>query len=710
MNLTKEKLVALWNKRKEIFEESENKNLVERFNKIDRLFDEFQTITVDPLENQNKVIVQKDGGAKLEIPDIDCAYFGITNDARDFCRDRTKGKEPVNLMANDLSDGKPYWKNLIQDIGCLLSGYDFSSDILDKYNMTEEFRILSNMKSGYNDNGSLRTGGQYQAPSSQLSGNNYFFWVLKTIADIEAGTFNPQNSHLVLSYPKSGILKKEQKQREMLERRFPYKFFYMWTHKKEVIHPFSLKAYKNFITQKDDALRYDADQAMNQKYNDFVANWKAYSDGIVKIITDSDPSTSSDFATIAELSKLISIIMARETDIKNIRDLVETGNKAIILWGPPGTGKTYQATALVKEMLSIPEKETEEENEQELGKYQFSMPKDLNSSASETKEEDAQEEAKKECAQEETKEGVPQEKMEKESKQVLSGLYDIVQFHPNYTYEDFVGGISPNLNGDNLGYTLKTGRFKAFCDEAAKKENRDKKFIFIIDEINRADLSAVFGELLYALEYRGRPISIPNFSNTFTIPPNVYIVGTMNNVDKSLVSFDLALRRRFGFFKVMPNMKVLKNLSKYIEEKTLSMYIERCEKLNASISDKSILGLGEDYQIGHAYFLKIKDFLPKESAEKLKSDKPEETSVPSTEELKSDVPDDASNSPTDELESSVIEEDVVLPDLTSFELEKLWVYHIEPLLEEYLGNKLDDERIKNKIKDLRKDFTEEFEV
>ena len=674
MNLTKEKLIAFWNKREEIFGKPENDDLVKRFNKINELFDEFQTITVNADENQNKVIVQRAGDEhnKLEIQDIDCSYFGITKDSRDFCRDRTKGQEPVSLMANKLSDVEGHWKNLIQDVGCLLSGYDFSSDILEKYKMTEEFRILSNKKIAYNDNGSLLSGGQFQAASSQLSGNNYFFWVLKTIADIEAGTFNPPNSHLVLSYPKTGVLDKEQNQREMLEKRFPYKFFYMWTHKKEVIHPFSLKAYKNFITQKDETLRYDADQAMDQKYNDFVANWKAYSDGIVKTITERDPSASSDFATtIAELSKLISIIMARETDIKNIRDLVETGNKAIILWGPPGTGKTYQATALVKEMLSIPEKETEEENEQELEKYRFLIPESSNSSKK-VKADGSE--------QEETKDGTAQEITKEENKQELSGLYDIVQFHPNYTYEDFVGGISPELDGKALGYTLKTGRFKAFCDEAAKSENSGKKFIFIIDEINRADLSAVFGELLYALEYRGRPISIPNFKDTFTIPPNVYIVGTMNNVDKSLVSFDLALRRRFGFFKVMPNMKVLENLSKYINEETLSAYIERCEKLNASISDKNSLGLGEDYQIGHAYLLKIKDFLPKVSPEEPKSAESES------------------------------EENSDLPNLTTFELEKLWVYHIEPLLEEYLGNKLDDERIKNKIKDLRKAFTEEFKA
>lgn len=634
MNLTKEKLVALWNKREEIFGKPENNDLVERFDKLNELFNEFQAIKVEVDEAQKNIVVQKTGDEsnKLEIQDIDCSYFGITKDWRDFCRDRTKGQEPVYLMTTQLSNNDDGWKRLIQDVGCLLSGYNFSSDIHDGYKMKEEYRILSNKKIAYDDNGSLLTGGQYQAASSQLSGNNYFFWVLKTIEDIKTGAFNPQNSHLVLSYPKSGVLANEQNQKNMLEKRFPYKFFYMWTHRNEVIYPFSLKAYKNFITQNDVSLRYGDDQAMNQKYDEFATKWKAYSDGIVKIITDSDSSTSLEpSTTIAELSKLISIIMVQEEmDIKNIRDLVETGNKAIILWGPPGTGKTYQATALVKEMLSIPEKETEEENELELRKYGF-------------------------------------------PRKETSGSYDLVQFHPNYTYEDFVGGISPKLDGTSLGYTLKVGRFKAFCDEAAKPENSGKKFIFIIDEINRADLSAVFGELLYALEYRGRPISIPNFDKPFTIPPNVYIVGTMNNVDKSLVSFDLALRRRFGFFKVMPNMNVLEKLSRYIDGETLSAYIERCGKLNASISDKNSLGLGEDYQIGHAYFLKIKDFLLKKE-----TNKPEES------------PD--------------------LPKLTFFELEKLWVYHLEPLLEEYLGNKIDDDDTKKKIADLRKAFTEELKA
>ena len=77
----------------------------------------------------------------------------------------------------------------------------------------------------------------------------------------------------------------------------------------------------------------------------------------------------------------------------------------------------------------------------------------------------------------------------------------------------------------------------------------------MIDEINRADLSSVLGELMYALEYRGEEIRLPNFKDPFKIPGNVYLIGTMNSVDKSLATFDLALRRRFAFFKVMPNMK-----------------------------------------------------------------------------------------------------------------------------------------------------------
>ena len=203
-----------------------------------------------------------------------------------------------------------------------------------------------------------------------------------------------------------------------------------------------------------------------------------------------------------------------------------------------------------------------------------------------------------------------------------------------------------------------------------------KKYILIIDEINRADLSAVFGELMYALEYRNEEITIPNFKEEFTIPDNVYIIGTMNSIDKSLVTFDLALRRRFSFYKVMPQIPVLNTiLAAYqISQKSLSTFLSHCLKLNAQISgvnedgdsnaDKNALMLGEDYQIGQAYFAKIKDFL--------------ETDLPS--DNKQDI----------------------RPD----HMQKLWSYHLLPLLEEYLGNQVEDADIKKKLKEIEKQFVE----
>jgi len=116
------------------------------------------------------------------------------------------------------------------------------------------------------------------------------------------------------------------------------------------------------------------------------------------------------------------------------------------------------------------------------------------------------------------------------------------------------------------------------------------------------------------LEYKDKKVSIPNFKEPFVIPSNVYIIGTMNSIDKSLVTFDLALRRRFSFIKIMPNVSVLENiLAEYnIEESCLTSYVDRCKSLNERIANPSSrLNLGADYQIGHAYYGKIKDFLKK---------------------------------------------------------------------------------------------------
>ena len=201
------------------------------------------------------------------------------------------------------------------------------------------------------------------------------------------------------------------------------------------------------------------------------------------------------------------------------------------------------------------------------------------------------------------------------------------------------------------------------CDEATKDENKDVPFILIVDEINRADLSAVFGELMYALEYRGDKISIPNFQESFVIPKNIYLIGTMNSVDKSLATFDLALRRRFGFYKIMPDTSLLPQMlgKTNLSDDSTEDFAKRCELLNREIATNSTLQLGEDFQIGHAYFAKIKDFISNDE------DKQEQA-------------------------------------ISSFDLEKLWIYHLEPLLEEYVGNRIDDASVRNVFKHLKDNF------
>ncbi len=140
----------------------------------------------------------------------------------------------------------------------------------------------------------------------------------------------------------------------------------------------------------------------------------------------------------------------------------------------------------------------------------------------------------------------------------------MVQFHPSYSYEDFVEGLKPFATENNrIGLKLQEGEFLKFCNKAIAYQNEFEKanekekmkwaFFFLIDEINRAELSRVFGELMFAIENdkRGEEVTLQysylkeEENKTFIVPRNVYIIGTMNDVDRSIDSFDLALRRRF---------------------------------------------------------------------------------------------------------------------------------------------------------------------
>lgn len=175
---------------------------------------------------------------------------------------------------------------------------------------------------------------------------------------------------------------------------------------------------------------------------------------------------------------------------------------------------------------------------------------------------------------------------------------EFVQFHQNYSYEDFVMGYRPS--GDS--YELKYGIFYQFCKKA--ENHRDKKFFFIIDEINRGNLSKIFGELLMLIEkdYRGSKATLAYNGMPFSVPKNLYIVGMMNTADRSLAMIDYALRRRFSFFEMAPafESKGFKEYQHSLDNRTFNELISEIVKLNGEISrDKS---LGKGFCIGHSYF------------------------------------------------------------------------------------------------------------
>ncbi|MEM7580294.1 MAG: AAA family ATPase [Cyanobacteria bacterium P01_A01_bin.80] len=136
-----------------------------------------------------------------------------------------------------------------------------------------------------------------------------------------------------------------------------------------------------------------------------------------------------------------------------------------------------------------------------------------------------------------------------------NGFVDIVQFHPAYTYEDFVQGIRPQRINGELDYPLVNGRFLDFCEEAYRSQDI---CVLIIDEINRANVARVFGELMYLLEYRDEKMPLAA-GEEFSIPANVRIIGTMNTADRSIALVDHALRRRFAFIPLYPNYEILRH-------------------------------------------------------------------------------------------------------------------------------------------------------
>jgi 5-methylcytosine-specific restriction protein B len=227
--------------------------------------------------------------------------------------------------------------------------------------------------------------------------------------------------------------------------------------------------------------------------------------------------------------------------------------KNIILYGSPGVGKTYN----IKKLISLIESRENEKN------------------------------IFKEIENNSLNNGI-------EADQIVNNISDRVKFitfHQSFGYEDFIEGFRPNEDGE---IKLQDGIFKTICDDA--NNDKEKNYYLVIDEINRGNISKIFGELITLIEEDKRDtleVTLPYSKKTFKIPSNLYIIGTMNSTDKSIALIDIALRRRFTFLKMKPKADLI----------DYERAIEIFENLNKQIEED----LGEDYQLGHSYFMTIQD-------------------------------------------------------------------------------------------------------
>lgn len=233
-----------------------------------------------------------------------------------------------------------------------------------------------------------------------------------------------------------------------------------------------------------------------------------------------------------------------------------------ILYGPPGTGKTYTTINKALEILKSYDEITEIPEGRQKQKEIFDTF-------------------------------------------VAKGQIEFVTFHQSYGYEEFVEGIKPSVKNGTVIYETKNGVFKNLCKKAL--EGKDKPYILIIDEINRGNIAKILGELITLIEpskrigkSEGLQLTLPYSGESFGVPRNLYIIGTMNTADRSIALLDTALRRRFEFVEMMPDSEYLKD--KKISDSRNTIELDR---LLESMNNRIEFLLDREHTIGHSYFMGV---------------------------------------------------------------------------------------------------------